>query len=95
MESLEMNTSIMPSNAELESLEPVEATEAGSSPPVDGGRDAWVVLAGCTIMEALIWGFPFAFGVFQEHYTRQEQFAEAKHQVASIGTTATVSSNKV
>jgi len=27
-----------------------------SLPPTDGGKDAWLVLAGCTILEALVWG---------------------------------------
>lgn len=26
-------------------------------PPVDGGRDAWLVLAGCFVLEALVWGY--------------------------------------
>ena len=25
-------------------------------PPVDGGRDAWLFLAGCFIVEAMVWG---------------------------------------
>lgn len=25
-------------------------------PPVDGGKDAWLVLAGCFVLEALVWG---------------------------------------
>lgn len=27
-----------------------------SLPPVDGGRDAWLCLAGCFFIEALVWG---------------------------------------
>ncbi len=83
-----------------------------SLPPTDGGKDAWLVLTGCTILEALVWGesrstkqhnkdrpahlhrqllgFPFAFGVFQEHYSRQEQFKDHVASLPAIGTTATV-----
>lgn len=25
-------------------------------PPVDGGKDAWLFLAACFVIEALIWG---------------------------------------
>jgi len=25
-------------------------------PPVDGGKDAWLFLAACFVVEALIWG---------------------------------------
>lgn len=29
-------------------------------PPVDGGKDAWLFLAACFLIEALIWGIsPF------------------------------------
>lgn len=27
-----------------------------SLPPVDGGKDAWLFLAACCLVEALIWG---------------------------------------
>ncbi|CAH0023710.1 unnamed protein product [Clonostachys rhizophaga] len=79
-------TSTAPDGASL------EAPEQPSYPPVDGGRDAWLVLTAATMMESLIWGFPFAFGVFQEYYSRQELFADSIHQLATIGTCATVSS---
>ncbi|KAG7287167.1 hypothetical protein NEMBOFW57_006672 [Staphylotrichum longicolle] len=42
-------------------LRPDEASSAeervlhSSLPPTDGGKDAWLVLAGCTILEALVW----------------------------------------
>lgn len=32
-----------------------EATQF-SLPRADGGKDAWLVLAGCFILEALVWG---------------------------------------
>lgn len=27
-------------------------------PPMDGGKDAWLFLAACFVIEALIWGMP-------------------------------------
>ena len=27
-----------------------------SLPPADGGRDAWLFLAACFVVEALVWG---------------------------------------
>ena len=50
MEQLEMS----PSRANVEE-NPEDAPQAGL-PPVDGGRDAWLVLAACCILEALVWG---------------------------------------
>ena len=32
-------------------------------PPVDGGRRAWAFLAGATVVEMLVWWFPYSFGI--------------------------------
>jgi hypothetical protein len=31
-----------------------------SLPPADSGKDAYLFLAACVGLEALVWGFPFA-----------------------------------
>ena len=31
-----------------------------SLPPADAGKDAYLFLAACVGLEALVWGFPFA-----------------------------------
>lgn len=61
-----------------------------SLPPVDGGKDAWLVLAGSFIVEALIWGFPFSFGVFQEYYASHKPFSDEQSGIAIIGSSAMV-----
>lgn len=58
-------------------------------PPADKGKDAWLFLAACFMVEALVWGFPFSFGLFQEHYSRTELFKGQKN-IAVIGTCAMV-----
>ncbi|KAF2723406.1 putative MFS monocarboxylate transporter [Polychaeton citri CBS 116435] len=58
-------------------------------PRADGGKDAWGFLTACFIVEAVIWGFPFAFGVFQEYYAHTAPFDRSAGGIASIGTTAT------
>ncbi|KAF7557281.1 hypothetical protein G7Z17_g778 [Cylindrodendrum hubeiense] len=58
-----------------------------SLPRVDGGKDAWLFLAACFTIEALTWGFPFAFGVFQDYYSTHEPFSGSS-QIAVIGTCA-------
>ncbi|KAJ4858127.1 hypothetical protein T069G_06394 [Trichoderma breve] len=58
-----------------------------SLPPVDRGKDAWGFLAACFVLEALVWGFPFSFGVFQDYYRTHEPFAGSS-KTAVIGTTA-------
>ena len=55
-------------------------------PPVDGGKDAWLFLAASTGMEAVVFGYGFAFGVFEEHYTRHGLFANSN--TAVVGTCA-------
>ncbi|KAI1751730.1 major facilitator superfamily domain-containing protein [Xylaria castorea] len=56
-----------------------------SLPPVDGGKDAWLFLAAVFVVDALVWGFPFAFGVFQNYYNSHEPFA-GQPNIAVIGT---------
>ncbi|KAJ4293448.1 hypothetical protein N0V90_008731 [Kalmusia sp. IMI 367209] len=56
-------------------------------PPVDGGKDAWLFLTASFVVEALVWGFPFSFGVFQDYYSTHEPFAGSGN-VAVIGTCA-------
>ncbi|KAL7906921.1 major facilitator superfamily domain-containing protein [Trichoderma velutinum] len=58
-----------------------------SIPPADTGKDAWLFLAACFVMEAMVWGFPFAFGIFQEYYRTHEPFAGSS-KTAIIGTCA-------
>ncbi|KAF9641117.1 Major facilitator superfamily [Lasiodiplodia theobromae] len=59
-----------------------------SLPPVDGGKDAWLMLASAFFIEGLVWGFPFAFGVLQEYYSSHEPFASDSSHSATIGTVA-------
>ncbi|VUC26994.1 unnamed protein product [Clonostachys rosea] len=57
--------------------------------PVDRGRDAWVVLIAGFVFEALFWGFPMCYGVFQNYYTTQvPEFQNDKDKVALIGALA-------
>lgn len=57
-------------------------------PRVDGGKDAWLVLAGAFAIESIVWGFPFSFGVFQEYYQSHEPFSKDSSSTAAISTTA-------
>ncbi|KAE9576833.1 MFS transporter asaE [Colletotrichum fructicola] len=61
--------------------------EFDSLPPVDGGKQAWLFLAACFAIEVLVWGFPFAFGVFQNYYSTNAPFA-GQPNIAVIGTCA-------
>ncbi|KAH8900967.1 monocarboxylate transporter [Thozetella sp. PMI_491] len=55
--------------------------------PADTG-DAWKLLAGAFVIEASLWGFLLAFGVFQEYYSKQPEFQDESN-IAVIGTVST------
>ena len=57
-------------------------------PRADGGRGAWLALFGCFALEALVWGFPFSFGIFQAYYRTHAPFAREPSGIAAIATTA-------
>ncbi|KAJ5784592.1 uncharacterized protein N7503_009804 [Penicillium pulvis] len=56
-------------------------------PQVDGGVHAWLFLLAATMLEALVWGYAFSFGVFQDYYSVHEPFKGSKN-IAVIGTCA-------
>ncbi|KAI5459709.1 major facilitator superfamily domain-containing protein [Mariannaea sp. PMI_226] len=56
--------------------------------PADRGRDAWTVLIAGFVFEALFWGFPQSFGVFQNYYSNIEEFKDDADRIALIGTLA-------
>lgn len=58
-------------------------------PPIDGGMNAWLFLAACFVMEALVWGFAFTYGVFQAYYSDIPQFKDSGN-IAVVGTCAMV-----
>ncbi|RSL75506.1 hypothetical protein CEP51_010786 [Fusarium floridanum] len=68
----------------LSTLE-LDSNHVSSLPPADGGRDAWKFLIASFIVEAVLWGFPLAFGVFQDYYPRLPQFQDDPNIVV-IGT---------
>lgn len=43
---------LLPQGAET----PTRSEEGHSLPPTDGGKDAWLLLASCFMLEAMIWG---------------------------------------
>ncbi|KAJ5497642.1 Major facilitator superfamily domain general substrate transporter [Penicillium expansum] len=56
-------------------------------PPVDGGVQAWLFLMASAMLEALVWGYAFAFGIFQDYYSTHEPF-KGSENIAVIGTCA-------
>ncbi|KAH7417975.1 major facilitator superfamily domain-containing protein [Cadophora sp. MPI-SDFR-AT-0126] len=56
--------------------------------PADGGKTAWMFMVGAVIIDAIIWGFPLNFGVFQDYYATHPPF-EGNRLIPMVGTFAT------
>lgn len=66
-------------------------SQGPSHPPTDRGRHAWTFLAACWLVEAMLWAFPLAFGIFQSYYSSHPLFQDSD-SIPTIGTLATGSS---
>lgn len=63
-------------------------TAGQNLPPIDRGTHAWTFLAACWLIEAMIWGFPLAFGIFQSYYSTHPLFQHSEN-IPTVGTLAT------
>ncbi|KAK2612603.1 hypothetical protein QQS21_001375 [Conoideocrella luteorostrata] len=84
--ALQQKGGSVPSGSEEDGTQ-AQAGQEFSLPPVDGGKHAWFFLLACFFVEALTWGFPYSFGVFQDYYSTHEPFAGSE-QIPVIGTCA-------
>ncbi|KAL3422235.1 hypothetical protein PVAG01_06391 [Phlyctema vagabunda] len=84
LQNVERSASIPRNVADI--AESQTEVEQPSLAPTDHGKSAYLVLAGCTLIQAPVWGYSSAFGVFQEYYTTHE-FEGQAGAVATIGTT--------
>jgi len=74
-------------NVTTSAVEHASESEGHSLPPVDGGKAAWRLLCAAFVFEALLWGFPLSFGVFQNYYSRLPEFQDSPY-ISVIGTVA-------
>ncbi|CAE6430388.1 unnamed protein product [Rhizoctonia solani] len=57
--------------------------------PVDVGFGAWSFVASAFLLDTIIWGFGFTYGVFQEYFIRERTFGNASEAaLGAVGTTA-------
>ncbi|KAH9240273.1 hypothetical protein K456DRAFT_48245 [Colletotrichum gloeosporioides 23] len=74
----------------IEGQETATEIEQASLPPADRGKQAWLVLAGCSLIQIPVWGYSLAFGVFQEYYGSHPNEIDGDiSNIAVIGTTMT------
>ncbi|KAG8689255.1 hypothetical protein FRC11_003530 [Ceratobasidium sp. 423] len=67
---------------------PSSEREGLSLPPVDKGFAAWSFVVAAFVLETLVWGFGFTYGVFQEYFLHNRTFGDASE--AAIGAVGTV-----
>ncbi|KAG8706837.1 hypothetical protein FRC08_000829 [Ceratobasidium sp. 394] len=65
-----------------------EELAAAALPPVDRGFKAWSFIAAAFVLETLVWGLGFSYGVFQEYYISDKTFGNASEAaIGAVGTT--------
>ncbi|KAH8597746.1 major facilitator superfamily domain-containing protein [Bisporella sp. PMI_857] len=84
IELIERSTPNSNSNWQDSSEEPLNTQQLK---PADGGLAAWRLLLAAFVFEALLWGFPISFGVFQNYYSELPKFKNDP-KIALIGTIA-------
>ncbi|TCD65934.1 hypothetical protein EIP91_002002 [Steccherinum ochraceum] len=73
----------------LASDAPEVPVNAQQLPPVDGGRQAWLFCFASFVLEILVWGFGFSYGIFQAYYTSHPPFQnKSAIAIGSVGQTA-------
>ncbi|KAI0741945.1 MFS general substrate transporter [Daedaleopsis nitida] len=73
----------------LRAVDPQEGTNVQELPPVDRGFRAWSFCAAAFVLEMMIWGFSFSFGIFQEYYTSHPPFnSSSSVSITAVGTVA-------
>ncbi|KAK7686228.1 hypothetical protein QCA50_010448 [Cerrena zonata] len=68
---------------------PTSSVNVQELPPVDEGRKAWLFCFSGFMLESLVWGFGFSYGIFQGYYTSHPPFNTESHlAIAAVGPTA-------
>ncbi|KAJ7644475.1 MFS general substrate transporter [Roridomyces roridus] len=60
-------------------------------PPIDGGFGAWSFLVAAFVIEAVVYGFPFAYGVFLDSYLHEPRFSSQKDATSLLPLIGTLS----
>ncbi|KAI5896482.1 MFS general substrate transporter [Schizophyllum commune H4-8] len=61
-------------------------------PPADKGTQAWFFLLAAFVVEAILWSFPFAYGVFLESYLSDPTYTSQQNAASLLPLIGTVSS---
>ncbi|OJT01758.1 hypothetical protein TRAPUB_7814 [Trametes pubescens] len=75
------------SGSVLRHAEPLEGTTIHELAPLDRGIRAWTFCACGFVVEMMVWGFLFSYGIFQEYYTSHPPFNNSSPiAIAAVGT---------
>ncbi|KAI0788897.1 MFS general substrate transporter [Abortiporus biennis] len=76
-------------NSRAESTDPALISNVQSLPAVDGGRQAWTFCLCAFILETIVWGFGFSYGIFQDYYTTHPPYENVSGVlIGAVGTVA-------
>ncbi|KAJ7163489.1 major facilitator superfamily domain-containing protein [Mycena crocata] len=81
-----------PSSSSNDSREIVRSLNESNLPPTDGGLGAWSFLAAAFVVEAVVWGFPNAYGVFLSSYLQDPRYTSQKGATSLLPLIGTLSS---
>ncbi|KAH9932744.1 MFS general substrate transporter [Epithele typhae] len=71
----------------LRAVDPQDGVNVQELPAADGGVRAWTFCAAGFVLEMMVWGFGFSYGIFQEYYTSHPPFESASSvSVTAVGT---------
>ncbi|PIL35156.1 MFS general substrate transporter [Ganoderma sinense ZZ0214-1] len=71
----------------LRAADPREGMTVQELPPIDRGSGAWIFCASAFVVEMMVWGFGFSYGIFQDYYTSHPPFNTASPvSIAAVGT---------
>ncbi|KAF7316238.1 hypothetical protein MIND_00142400 [Mycena indigotica] len=84
----------VPSPPASSASEPSQTSSSSESslPPTDRGRGAWSFLAAAFFVEAIVWGFPNAYGVFLDSYLKDPRFSSQSGATTLLPLVGTLSS---
>ncbi|TFK93289.1 MFS general substrate transporter [Polyporus arcularius HHB13444] len=73
----------------LRVADPQEGVTVQELPPVDKGIGAWTFCAAGFVLEMMVWGFGFSYGIFQDYYTSHPPFDSSSGiAISAVGTIA-------
>ncbi|KAJ7608151.1 MFS general substrate transporter [Roridomyces roridus] len=81
----------LPASSSTLHLEPTSSLNESALPPTDKGSGAWSFLAAAFVVEAVVWGFPNAYGVFLDSYLQDPRFSSQQSATSLLPLIGTLS----